>query len=101
MWPQKSGVTGLVIFELFHTFCVDRNLEQIVKAHQSKPQHGQSQLSDEAKFKVVSASSFSITLLESVGASCDFFPLSSVLCQSPCLHKVQSSPVVDDINPSL
>jgi len=38
-------------------FCmlpVDRNLEQIVKAHQSKPQHGQNQLSDETKFKVVS-----------------------------------------------
>jgi len=34
--------------------CVDRNLEQIVKAHQSKPQHGQNQLSDETKFKVVS-----------------------------------------------
>ena len=41
--------------ELFHVFYIDRNLEQIVKAHQSKPQHGQSQLSDETKFKMVSA----------------------------------------------
>jgi len=80
-----------------------------VKAHQSKPQHGQSQLSDEAKFKVVSDIFNAVEKLlhlsvsvspshcfETVGARCNLIPLRSVLRQF--LHpesSVQVSPVGD------
>jgi len=50
----KRVCVSVTVIQQFCATCVDRNLEQIVKAHQSKPQHGQNQLSDETKFKVVS-----------------------------------------------
>jgi len=61
---------------------IDRNLEQIVKAHQSKPQHGQSQLSDESKFKVVS------DMLSVVSSPCYILALASCGALLPPLWRL-------------